>query len=189
MALRMSPSPLVGGHRAVGQHEPRHAGGREVVDDVLNPGVVGVAHRRRAVFPAGVFTEALAAPVGDIEGRIGEDEVGLEVLVQVAVEGVGRCGPRSASMPRMARFILASRQVVGLRLLAVDGDVADAAAVGLDEPLGLDEHAAGAAAGVVDAALVRVRSSRRAAAPRSGACRTRRRALPSAAAKRPRKYS
>ena len=42
--------------------------------------------------------------------------------------------------------------VVGL--LAVDGDVAELAAVGLDELLAADEHAARAAAGVVDAALV-----------------------------------
>ena len=43
--------------------------------------------------------------------------------------------------------------VVGL--LAVDADVAEAAAVLLDELLAADEHAARAAAGVVDAALVR----------------------------------
>ncbi|MEA3220284.1 MAG: hypothetical protein OZX49_01390 [Immundisolibacter sp.] len=42
--------------------------------------------------------------------------------------------------------------VVGL--LAVDGDVAEPAGVGLDELLALHEHAARAAAGVVDAALV-----------------------------------
>ncbi len=42
--------------------------------------------------------------------------------------------------------------VVGL--MAVDGDVAELAAVGLDELFAADEHAARAAAGVVDAALV-----------------------------------
>ncbi len=42
--------------------------------------------------------------------------------------------------------------VVGF--LAVDGDVSQLAAVGLDELLAADEHAARAAAGVVDAALV-----------------------------------
>ncbi len=47
-----------------------------------------------------------------------------------------------------------SRQVVLFALLAVDGDVADAAAVLLDELFRLHEHAARAAAGVVDAALV-----------------------------------
>ncbi len=42
----------------------------------------------------------------------------------------------------------------GVGLLAEDGDVGRVAAVGLDELFGLDEHAAGAAAGVVDAAGV-----------------------------------
>jgi hypothetical protein len=49
-----------------------------------------------------------------VERRVGEDEVGPQILVQVAVEGVGVLGAESASMPRMARFILASRQVVAL---------------------------------------------------------------------------
>ena len=42
----------------------------------------------------------------------------------------------------------------GVGLLAVDGDVGAVAAVLLDELLGLDEHAARTAAGIVDAALV-----------------------------------
>ena len=41
-----------------------------------------------------------------------------------------------------------------VRLLPVDRDVADAAAVRLDELLALHEHAARAAAGVVDAAAI-----------------------------------
>jgi hypothetical protein len=43
----------------------------------------------------------------------------------------------------------------GVRLLPVDGDVVGAAAVRLDELLRLDEHAVGAGAGIIDAALVR----------------------------------
>jgi hypothetical protein len=42
----------------------------------------------RAVLPALVVLEPFAAPVGDVEGRIGKDEVGLEVGVAVVVEGV-----------------------------------------------------------------------------------------------------
>ena len=42
----------------------------------------------------------------------------------------------------------------GVGLLAVDGDVARVAAVGFDELVGLHEHAARAATGVVDAVLV-----------------------------------
>ena len=56
--------------------------------------------------------QALAAPVAVVERRVGEDVVGLEVLVQVAVEAVGVLGRGCASMPRMARFIFARRQVV-----------------------------------------------------------------------------
>ena len=50
IALRISPSPdWLDDMRAVGQHEAGHAGGREVVDEVLHPGVVGVARGRHAV--------------------------------------------------------------------------------------------------------------------------------------------
>jgi hypothetical protein len=52
----------------------------------------------------------------------------------------------------MARFMMATGG--GVALLAVDGDVAQLAAVGFDEFFRLHEHAAGAAGGVVDAALV-----------------------------------
>ena len=45
---------LLGRHRAVGEHEAGHARRREVVDDVLDPGEVGVARRRHAVLPAHV---------------------------------------------------------------------------------------------------------------------------------------
>ena len=84
----------VGGERAVGHDEAGHAaaaavGRGEVVDEVLNPGVVGVADGRRAVAPAHVVGQQLARPVADVERRIGEDVVGLEVGVQVAQEGVG----------------------------------------------------------------------------------------------------
>ena len=42
-----------------------------------------------AVFPALVVFQQFAAPVAVVEGRIGEDVIGLEVRVQVAVEAVG----------------------------------------------------------------------------------------------------
>src|SRR2546428_5235964 len=60
----------------------------QVVDDVLHPGEVGVASRRRAVLPALVLAQQLAAPVADVEGRGCQDEVGLEVRMAVVVEAV-----------------------------------------------------------------------------------------------------
>ena len=154
MALRISPSPdWFERHRAVGQHEAGDPGRREVVDEVLDPGEVGVAGRRHAVLPALVVLEQVAAPVAVVERRVGEDVVGLEVGVAVVVEGVavGDLGVDAADGE--VHLGEAPGRVVGL--LAVDADVADAAAVRLDELLALDEHAARAAARVVDAALVR----------------------------------
>ena len=79
---------LVRRHRAVGEHEAGDARGREVMDDVLHPGEVGVAGGRHAVLPALVLAQTLAAPIAHVERRIGEDEVGLQVRVAVVVEGV-----------------------------------------------------------------------------------------------------
>ncbi len=79
---------LVRRHRAVGEHEAGEPGGRQVVDEVLHPGEVGVARGRRAVDPALVVLQQLAAPVAVVEGRVGQHVVGLEVGVPVVVEGV-----------------------------------------------------------------------------------------------------
>ena len=53
---------LVGRHRAVGQDEARGAAGRQVVEEVLHPGEVGVARRRDAVLPPFVVPQPLTAP-------------------------------------------------------------------------------------------------------------------------------
>jgi hypothetical protein len=53
-AADLALAGLVGGHAAVGEHEAGHAGGREVVDEVLHPGEVGVALGRHAELPAHV---------------------------------------------------------------------------------------------------------------------------------------
>ena len=81
---------LVGGHAAIGEDEAGHAVGREVVDEVLHPGEVGVAPGRDAILPAHVVV--FAEPVGVVEGRVGENVVGAEVGMEVAPEGVGVLG-------------------------------------------------------------------------------------------------
>ena len=127
----------------------------EVMEHVLQPGVVGVAGRRLAVFPARVAGQAAVPPVADVERRVGQDEVGAQVRVLVAGEGV-------AGFAAEVEVDAANGQVHGgqapggrVGFLAVDGDIADLAAVRFDELLGLHEHAAGAAAGVIDLAVVR----------------------------------
>ena len=84
---------LGGRHRAVGEHESGRAPRRQMVDHVLHPGEVGVTLGRDAVLPALVVGKTIAAPVGDIERRIGEDEVCPEVGVTVIVEAIAMGDP------------------------------------------------------------------------------------------------
>ena len=96
--------------------------------------------------------QQLAAPVAVVERRVGQHVVGLEVGVLVVVEGVAVGDLRVDAADGEVHLRQPPGGVVGL--LAVDRDVAELAAVGLDELLALHEHAARAAARVVDAALV-----------------------------------
>ncbi len=144
---------LVGGHGTIGENEAGHAVGGQVVDDVLDPAEVGVALRWQAVFPPHVVV--LAEPVADVEGKVGEDVVGLEVGVEVVAEGVSGVFPEIALDAADGEIHEGELPGGRVRFLAVDGDIAELAAVGLDEFLALHEEAAGAIAGVIDAALVR----------------------------------
>ncbi len=127
--------------------------GARWLDEVLDPGEVGVARGRRAVDPALVVAQQLAAPVAVVEGRIGQDVVRLEVREGVGVEAVALGDVGADAADGEVHVGQAPGRVVGL--LAVDADVADAAAVLLDEALAGHEHAARTAAGVVDAAPIR----------------------------------
>ena len=81
MARRMSPSPdCPDDMEPLASTTPRRPVRGEVMVDVLEPSVVGVAHGRYAELPAGVLPQPVATPVGNVERWIGKDEVGLEVL-------------------------------------------------------------------------------------------------------------
>src|SRR6059036_3554891 len=56
---------------------------------MLNPGVVGVVHRRHPEFPAHVLPQIFAAPIAHVERRVGENEIGLEVGMQIRAKTVG----------------------------------------------------------------------------------------------------
>ena len=57
-----------------------------MVHNVLHPGKVGITSGRHAILPAHVLTQAVAAPIRNVKGRVGEDEIGLEVAKLVLVE-------------------------------------------------------------------------------------------------------
>ena len=113
---------LVRRHGAVGQDEARRAARRKVVQEMLHPCEVGVAHGRNAVLPPPVVAQPLAAPVGDVEWRISEDVVGPQVGVSIVVEAVSVLDTALDATDRKVHPRHAPGRVV--RLLAVDGDVA-----------------------------------------------------------------
>ena len=74
--------------------------------------------------------------------------------MEVAAEGVGVLGAEVGLDAAQGEVHHGEAAGGGVALLAVDADVAELAAVGFDELFRLHEHAAGAAAGIVDAAFV-----------------------------------
>ena len=84
-------------------------------------GEVSVALGRDAVLPALVLGEPLPTPVGDVEGRIGQDEVGLEVGMAVVVEAVTVGNLALDAADGQVHLGEPPSGVVGF--LAVDGDV------------------------------------------------------------------
>ena len=122
------------------------------MDEVLHPGEVGVAARGQAELPARVVV--FAEPVGVVEGRVGEDEVYSQVGMEIAPEGVGLLFAEVGFDAADGEVHHGEAAGGGVVLLAVDADVAEPAAVGFDEFFRLHEHAAGTAAGIVNAAFV-----------------------------------
>jgi len=57
-----------------------------MMDDVLQPPIICVAYWRSAELPAHILAQTFAAPVRDVERRIGEDEIELLVAPFVLVE-------------------------------------------------------------------------------------------------------
>src|SRR6059036_1687816 len=109
--------------------------------------------RTKPAMPAGAVV--FAEPVGVVEGRIGEDEVGAEIGMEIASEGVGLLFAEIGFDAADGEVHHGETTRGGVALLTVDADVAKPAAVGFDEFFRLHEHAAGTAAGIVNAAFVR----------------------------------
>src|SRR5690606_20719566 len=95
-----------------------------------------------AIFPANIALQAAVPPVADAEWWVGEDEVSTQIWVLVAREGI--CGFFAQVEVNDANGEVHRRQAPGgwVGFLAVDRDVANLAAMGLDELLGLHEHPA-----------------------------------------------
>ena len=142
---------LVGGHAAIGEDEAGHAVRREVVDEVLHPGEVGVALGRDAELPAHVVV--FAEPVGVVELRASEDVVGAEVGMEVAAEGVGVLGADVGFDAAHGEVHQGEAARGGRRILAEEREVVNVAAVETTKFCRHHETRAGGKAGIVNAAV------------------------------------
>ena len=122
-------------------------------DHVLEPGKVGIVRWGRAVLPAHIVQQLVLPPVGQIEGRVCQDEVGLQLGVGVVEEGIGAELAQVSLNPPDGQVHLGHLPGGGVGVLAKDGNPVDVAPVIFNEFGGLDEHAAAAAAGVIDPAI------------------------------------
>lgn len=109
--------------------------------------------RGDAVTPAGILFGA--GPILDVEGWVGKYVVGLDARVNVAGESVTPTGAQASGVNTVDGEVHL-RHAPGLLIefLAVHGDLGGVLIVAGEELFSLNKHAAGTAAGVVNAALI-----------------------------------
>ena len=147
----------VGGHGPVGEDEP----GGAVLGELGQP--CGESRRswhcrwagyRSRPSVGSVVSSSSAAPVLQVEGWVGHDVVGLEVGVLVLEEGIGGDFPEVGGEAAHGEVHLGQLVGGGGDLLPVDGDVLGVAVVASTNLSDCTNMPPGAAAGVVDLALV-----------------------------------
>jgi hypothetical protein len=123
---------------------------------MLDPEIVAIVGARDAEGVARISGKALLVDLADIEGRIRQHEVeAADGVLEVLVVGVPLLDV--AAQPVDGEVQPGEAGGVGDALLAVDGDFRRGILLmRLHEAGGLDEHAAGAARGIEDAAVVRL---------------------------------
>ena len=135
----------------VRKDESDFSAGCEVVNHVFDPSEVRVACRREAVLPARVFLQLFLAPVLEVEGRVRHDKVEAFVRVQVVEERVFVVFAEVRIDSADGHVHFRHFPGVGVGLLSVNAYVVAVATMVLNKLDALHEHAAGTAAGVIDA--------------------------------------
>ncbi|MNV32697.1 hypothetical protein D3C71_1240410 [compost metagenome] len=90
---------------------------------MLQPGEVGISLGRYAIGPARIFSEFVAAPVGDVERRVGKHVVGPQGLVLVVGKGVAVGGTQVAVQTVDGEVHQCQAAGCRHKLLAVNGQV------------------------------------------------------------------
>lgn len=96
----------------------------------------------RPYFQRTIFFYTLAAPIAHIERRIGEDEIGFEILVEIIVKSVRVLRAKIGFDPTNGKVHLREFPRGRIRFLTVGGNIPDAATVLSDKLITLHEHTA-----------------------------------------------
>lgn len=94
------------------------------MNEMLYPSVIGIVYRGDAVLPSPILTKALPSPVAHVEGRIGKDEVRLQVFMHVIVEAVGIVRAEIGVDPANGQVHLCQSPCGGIGFLPVDNYIA-----------------------------------------------------------------
>ena len=123
---------------------------------MLQPPKVGIARRRRTVSPTSIVAEQFAAPITDIEGRIGDDKIGFHVLVRVIEKGPLSIPDHLGAVDAANSEIHTAQSPSGLvAFLPINGNIAHPPLMVFDELFGLHKQAARPTTGVKNAPFVR----------------------------------
>ena len=126
-----------------------------MIEEVLDPGVVGVAGRRNAVLPASVCAQQLTGPIAVVKGGIGDYVIGFQVLMAVVQKRAFVIPEHLRTVNTPDRQIHPGQTPGGLvAFLPVNGNVVYPSLMVGHKLFRLHKHAAGAAAGVEHAAFV-----------------------------------
>src|SRR5262245_28577831 len=111
-----------------------------MVDEMLDPCVIGVRVRRQSVAPTHIVCDLISTPLLEIEGRIGENEVRALPAEFVIKQAVAE--PDVTRQPMNREVHLADPPGRLVQLLSEDRDLLSTSPVGLDELGALNEESA-----------------------------------------------
>lgn len=142
---------------SVGKQEARHTRERpEMGEDMENPRIVGIALWRQAVVsPPRVGAQVVVPPALEVERRVGHDIVEVKSTVEIIGEGGVALRPEVVADAAQGQVHLGQPVGGSLFLLSIHVDTTDVAPFGLHQFGALNEHAARAAARVVERAVER----------------------------------
>ena len=143
---------------AIGQEEACSTISRELADNIQNPTIIGITGGWRVItHPTRIIHQLIiCSPVLLIERRISHDEVGLQILVLVVMEGIGSHFAQVTGYTTNSQVHLC-QLIRGVSIfLTINRDITLITMMGLDKLHALNKHTARTTTGVVNLTAIRL---------------------------------